>query len=45
MLLLGFFYGLLGLVEVEFELFLSLVWNYIFVPPPDVTGKDVGIVN
>ena len=41
--LLGFIGGLLGLVEVEFECFPSLLWGFIFNLPPDVIGKDFGI--
>ena len=45
LLWMGFLDGLLGLGEVEFECFPSLMWECLFVPPQDVTGKNVGVVN
>ena len=42
---LGFLDGFLVLVEVEFECFPSLLWKCLFVPPPDLTGKDFVIGN
>ena len=30
---------------MDFELFTSLLWKFLFVPPLDVTGKYFGIGN